>query len=269
MRKLFISADIEGVCGIADWKETELSSEEGAYFRAEMTREVAAVCEVALDEGVEEVLVKDAHDSGRNIDPSLLPENVKILRSWTKDPLVMMAGLDGSFDGACYIGYHSAGGTDGNPLAHTMTTNLIEIKVNGIRASEFLLNAWTSASLGVPSLLLSGDKALCETAAGLFPGIRTVAVSEGRGNASISINPGLARRRIAEAARSAIVEADRSKGPAVAVLPPSFEVEVSYRQHWQAYRASFYPGALRTGPLGAGFSAKDWYEVLRFLFFVL
>lgn len=269
MKKLFISADIEGVCGIADWKETDLSSGEGAYFRAEMTKEVAAVCEVALDEGVEEVLVKDAHDSGRNIDPALLPENVRLLRSWTKDPLVMMAGLDGSFDGACYIGYHSAGGTDGNPLAHTMSTEVLELRINGILASEFLINAWTASSLGVPSILLSGDALLCETASQLIPGIRTVAVSEGRGNASVSINPGLARRHIAEAARAAIVDSDRARGPRALALPPAFEVDLSFRQHWRAHRASFYPGARRSGPLGLCYATKDWYEVLRFLFFVL
>ena len=31
MKKLFISADIEGVCGIADWRETELSDPQSAY----------------------------------------------------------------------------------------------------------------------------------------------------------------------------------------------------------------------------------------------
>ena len=92
MKKIYLSADIEGTCGIADWKETELGDAQSSYFRTQMTKEVAAACRGALLSGASEILVKDAHSSGRNIDPSALPEEVRILRSWTRDPLVMMGG---------------------------------------------------------------------------------------------------------------------------------------------------------------------------------
>ena len=161
MRKLFLSADIEGTCGIADWKETELGEAQGEYFRAEMTKEVAAACEAAIAAGAEDILVKDAHSSGRNIDPSKLPEQARILRSWTRDPQVMMAGLDSSFEGVLFTGYHSPAGSDGNPLAHTMNGGNVWVKINGVQASEFLINAYTAASLKVPVLFLSGDEALC------------------------------------------------------------------------------------------------------------
>ena len=52
IRKLYISADIEGICGIADWKETYIGEAQGDYFRAEMTREVAAACEAAVAAGL-------------------------------------------------------------------------------------------------------------------------------------------------------------------------------------------------------------------------
>ena len=105
MDKLYVSADIEGVCGIADWTETEIGEAQGAYFRSEMTREVAAACEAAVKSGVKDILVKDAHGSGRSIDPSALPLQARIMRSWTKDPFVMMAGLDSSFGGVFFVGY--------------------------------------------------------------------------------------------------------------------------------------------------------------------
>ncbi|MGO0916187.1 M55 family metallopeptidase [Clostridioides difficile] len=38
------------------------------------------------------------------MNPNILPENVKILRGWTKDPLVMMAGIDESFDACIFTG---------------------------------------------------------------------------------------------------------------------------------------------------------------------
>lgn len=72
---LFISSDIEGTCGIAAWSETEPGRPDGdyAYFKQQMSREVAAACRGALAAGGERILVKDAHDSARNIDPSVLP----------------------------------------------------------------------------------------------------------------------------------------------------------------------------------------------------
>jgi D-amino peptidase len=266
MRKLYISADIEGVCGIADWKETEIGEAQGAYFREEMTREVAAACEAAVEAGVDEIFVKDAHGSGRSIDPSKLPENVRLMRAWTRDPYSMMAGIDGSYCGAMFIGYHSAAGTKGSPLAHTMNGDNVYVLINGETASEFHINAYTAASFGVPPLLLSGDRLLCESAKSLNADIRTVAVSEGLGNASISINPRLAARRIKEGAADAL----RADPEALRLeLPDRFEILIRFKQHHLAYRGSFYPGARRPGDFEVAYSAKEWMDALRFMFFVL
>lgn len=43
--KLYLSADIEGTCGIAAWDETEKSKPEYAPFANQMSREVSAACE--------------------------------------------------------------------------------------------------------------------------------------------------------------------------------------------------------------------------------
>ena len=59
-----------------------------------MSREVAAACRGALSAGAEDVLVKDAHDSARNIDPTVLPRGARIHRAWSGDPLSMMTGLN-------------------------------------------------------------------------------------------------------------------------------------------------------------------------------
>ena len=72
--RLFISSDIEGTCGIAHWDETELTKPDSAPFRQQMTREVSAACEGALSAGCEDILIKDAHDSARNLFPDQLPE---------------------------------------------------------------------------------------------------------------------------------------------------------------------------------------------------
>ena len=93
LNRIFLSADIEGTCGIAHWDETELGKPDYEPFRRQMTREVAAACQGALSAGAAEVLVKDAHDSARNIDPAGLPRGIRMNRSWSGDPLSMMSGL--------------------------------------------------------------------------------------------------------------------------------------------------------------------------------
>ena len=120
MKKLFISADLEGTTGITHWGETEIGGYLYDRFTAQMTREVAAACEGAIGQGLEDILVKDAHDSGRNIDPAKLPEQARIFRAWSRHPYSMMFGLDESFDGVVFTGYHNAAGTNSNPLSHTM-----------------------------------------------------------------------------------------------------------------------------------------------------
>jgi len=266
MKKLYVSADIEGTCGIADWKETEIDEDQGSFSRAEMTREVVAACQAAVGKGVQEILVKDAHGSGRSIDPVALPREARLMRSWTHDPYIMMAGLDATYEGVFFIGYHSATGTDGNPLAHTMNGNNIAVRINDQLASEFMINSYTAGHVGVPVMLLAGDKALCASASKINPNIRTVAVSEGNGGASISIHPDLARERIAAAAADALSADPKSM---LVELPSVFNVSILYKQHFRANSGSYYPGATRTGPHEISYKSKNWDDVLAFMFFVI
>ena len=265
MSRVYISADIEGVCGIVDWKETELADPQSAYFRAQMTREVNAACEGFLEAGAGEIFVKDAHSTGRNIDPMALPERIRIMRAWTRDPYCMMAGLDGSYAAAAMVGYHSGAGSNGNPLAHTLNGDNMRVLINGEEASEFLINAYTAASMGVPVVLVSGDQALCERVRALNPRIRTVAVNEGLGSATISIHPQVAVARIRASASEGLRDAEACRFP----LPERFELAIEFKPHWMAHRGSFYPGARVMGPRTVGFACTDWLDALRFLYFVL
>ena len=108
--RVYLSADIEGTCGIADWAETERATmDDYRPFAAQMTAEVAAACEGAVAAGAEEIVVKDAHDSARNLDGSRLPRQARLFRGWTGDPLSMMAGLDvGQFGAVLFTGYHKS-----------------------------------------------------------------------------------------------------------------------------------------------------------------
>ena len=269
LHRLFISSDIEGTCGIAHWDETELGKPDYAPFRQQMTREVAAASKGALSAGADDVLIKDAHDSARNLIPAELPEAVSIFRGWGSDIHSMMSGIDASFSGAFFTGYHSSSNTNTNPLAHTMNTQNISITINGIQTSEFLINLYAAALYDVPVLMVTGDAGICEQAKSISPNIYTVPVNQGRGNGAISIHPNVAVRRIEETAAKAFEEGIAHPERFEIPLPKKFDVSVSYVKHNLARRASFFPGVRQTGPRSVMFSSDAYYDVLRFFMFCL
>lgn len=264
--KLFISADIEGTCGICSWDETEYGRNGYEYYRRQMSKEVSAACVGARIAGADEIVIKDAHDSARNILPDLLPENVRLFRGWARHPYCMMFGLDSSFDGVFMTGYHSAAGMDTNPLAHTMCLKDNYVKLNGELCPEALINSLTAAYLGVPVLLLTGDKGLCDWMNKANPETETVSVNEGTGAGTMSLHPADAERKIRAAAERAMKK-DREK--CIFALPKHFSMEIDYVKHADAYRNSFYPGARLVNEKAISFEADDWMDVLRFIHFVL
>lgn len=143
--KIFISADIEGVATTTLWPETEKGSEDYRLHAQQMTMEVIAACEAASEAGASEIVVRDAHEDGNNLDIWKLPENVTLLRGWSGHPYSMVYGIDPSFDAAIFIGYHSAASSEGNPLSHTESLNPLSVKLNGALASEFLLYSYATA----------------------------------------------------------------------------------------------------------------------------
>ena len=269
MNRIYLSCDIEGVCGICHWNETELGHAEHAAFARQMTREVAAACEGARLGGADDLLIKDAHDSARNLIPEALPEGVSLFRGWGKDADTMLSGLDGSFAGCLFTGYHAAAGTDANPLSHTLDTRAARVRINGAPASEMRINAYTAASYDVPVLLVTGDEGVCREAKELMPSVFTVPVSRGVGAGSIALHPADAARRIRQTAEQAVREGLADPARFALELPSAFTVEVTYKSHPDARRAGFYPGARQQDAQTVVYHATAWLDVLRFFLFCL
>lgn len=263
--KIYLSADIEGTCGIVDWEETDLDAAVGAFSREQMTKEVAAACEGANICNAESILVKDAHGSARSINSTYLPENTSILRGWARNPHIMMAGIDSNFDATIFVGYHSGSSQEGNPLSHTMHCDYDYIKINGRVMTEFMINAYTSIYYGVPVAFISGDEMVCNDAKEVFTNIVAVPVSKGIGQASISIHPNLAIRKIEDGVKEAL-SGDLKRH--TINLPEKFEIEIKFRQHYRAYKASFYPGVVKLNSQTIKYETNDYYEFLRMFFFI-
>lgn len=258
--KIFISADIEGTAGILSWDEAEKTHADYAEFRALMTAEVLAACEGARAAGATEIVVKDAHDSGRNLIVDRMPPCVRIVRGWSGHPDAMMFGIDESFAGALYTGYHSKAGVEDNPLAHTSTLRISRLTLNGETASEFTLNALCAARYGVPSVFLSGDEGICADARAFVPGIATVESLKGVGAATISLAPAAARAAIQEGVEKALRDRTRQAAPRI---PDKTEIVIEFGNPVDAYRASWYPGVRKHGPRAVAFASDDYFEILR------
>lgn len=264
--KIYISADIEGITDVTHWDETELSHGDSYAAREQMTAEVAAACEGALQAGATEIWVKDSHDSARNLMPCRLPQEVRLIRGWSGHPFLTLQELDNSFQAVALIGYHSRAGSGTSPLAHSFTGKVTYIKLNDQDVSEFLIDAYTAAYVDVPLVFISGDQGICDEAVGFNPHIGTVAVKRGVGNSTVNIHPDLAVARI----RTGIEQALKSNAIQSHVpLPSHFSVEIRYRAAYNAYHDSFYPGARQTGPMTVYFDTDDYFEVLRFLLFTV
>ena len=264
--KVYISADLEGITGVTHWDEADRLKSDYTEFREQMTAEVSAACEGALQAGAAEIWIKDAHASARNLIAAKLPKQTHLIRGWSGHPFSMVQELDESFDAMLMVGYHSRAGSSANPLAHTISGKPANLTINGHHASELLIHAYTAAYVNVPLVFISGDEGICEEALLLVPPITTLAVKRGVGDASINIHPHLAVEKIVKRVQSAL-QNDISK--CLLPLPEKFVVEITYNEHAMAMKASFFPGAVLKHPHTVGFETDDYFEVLRLFAFVL
>jgi D-amino peptidase len=263
--KVYISVDIEGCAGITHWDEAHKDHADYPEFREQMTREAVAAIEGAEAAGATEIWVKDAHDSGRNLLTAMLPENVRLIRSWAGHPLCMVQELDESFDAVLMVGYHSEAGSEANSLAHTLSDHAALIRINGKATSEFTVHALASSMLGVPTVFVSGDRGLMDHVAASNPKITRCAVKEGRGQSAISMTPKAAVKAIREGVMYALRGDLKS---CLLSLPDRFVVEIVYNNPNHACRHQFYPGMTHIGARTIKFESVNYFDVLRMLNYV-
>ncbi len=265
--RVFISTDIEGIATTTLWEQATKGGNGYEAACRQMSLEARAACEGALAAGADYIRVKDAHGSGTNILPELLPRQAELTRSSCGSPWSMVYGVeDGSFDAAMFIGYHSAAGRTGNPLSHTETTSAQWIKLNGVKCSEFHLYSWACALAGTPSVFLSGDRMLLSDSEGLHPKLVCVPVKYGYGGSTTSLNPDEACARIREGAEAALKQ---NLSGAMCALPECFEFEICFKEHTKAARAAFYPGFQRVDDNTVRMVTKNYLDVLTAVVWVL
>jgi D-amino peptidase len=257
--KVFISVDMEGISGLINWDETDNRGPDYGLFRRLMTEEANAAIAGALSAGATEIVVRDAHDSARNILPDQLRPEAKLIREWN-GPLSMMEGIDKTYDAVVFVGYHARAGTPNAVLKHTMSLSVYDLILNGVRLPEAGWNAAIAGYFDVPVVFLSGDAAICLQAREILGNIETVAVKEGIGKAAKMLHP----KKSQELIQSGVARALKNLSAYKPYKPTApYKLEIFFTDENLAQNASWVPGIVRTGERSVAFTSNDLWEVIR------
>jgi D-amino peptidase len=264
--KIYISADMEGIAGAVTGDQLSPQGFEYARFREFMTAEVNAAIEAVVAEGGADFVVSDSHGNGENLLIEKLPPYITVVRSWPR-PLGMMAGIDESFDGAIFIGYHSSTSNPQGVRAHTLSSaRLTDVKLNGTSVSEGALNAAIAGHFNVPIIMVSGDDAAVKEVTDTVGPIEGAVVKWAYSfHSARTLMPARAYDLIRQRVRSAI---KRIKDFRPYKLKTPIQVDVSFKNYRPAEMLTYLPIVKRIDSHTVRFMAKDIVEVSSFLQFI-
>ncbi|MGW7460169.1 M55 family metallopeptidase [Streptomyces sp. NPDC054797] len=258
--KILISADMEGATGVTWPADVMPGTPQWERCRGLFTSDVNAAVLGFYDGGADQVLINEAHSTMRNLLLEDLDARAEMITGRHKS-LSMVEGVQhGDVDGIAFVGYHTGAGSEG-VLAHTYLANSITgVWVNGVRASEGLLNAHVVAECGVPVILVTGDDLTCADAAGYAPDAVTVAVKDHVSRyAAVCRTPARTAADIRAAAKQATALAVRHEP----VRGGPFTVELEFDAEHLAMAATVVPGAERCGERRVAYTSETMYEGIR------
>ncbi len=243
--KIFMSIDMEGITGVVQPAQLGPGADGWEYARARewMTGEARAAIEGAKAAGATEIVIADSHGNMQNLLIDQLPDDVRIVRGSPR-PLSMMQGIDDTFAGVVFIGYHASEYGSDAVRGHTMSSaRLLHVKVNGAEVGEGVWNAAIAGAFGVPVLFISGDRAAVEQFRKTVPSAEGTIVKEGLGyHAAITVTPARGQQMIRQGVERAIRRIGEMK-PYVVRTP--LDLEVGFKLTLDAERISYIPGLRR------------------------
>ncbi len=248
---------MEGTAGVNGWLETQPGHM--LYARAQhlMVGEVNAAIEGLIAAGADDILVNDSHDGMRNLPPEEVNPAADVLQGLPKRHSMVEAAQ--GHDLAVCTGYHAAAGMPGT-LAHTMTLNLTEVRLNGRVTSETFWNAALLGTWGVPVGMVSGDDVLGAHIADILPWAVFVTVKRAVSlTAARSLAPERARAAIRAGAQEA---AERARAGRLSLfeVPGPYRLEVAFTEQDRAARALTCPRSRAVDVYTVAYECDDLEE---------
>jgi D-aminopeptidase len=233
-KRILIIADIEGSSGCWDYRGSSFMTKGWARACYEMTRDVNAVVEALFDNGVEHIRVKDFHRTGYNLLPELIDPRSEIVHGYHSGP-VPGIGDPGDAEAVFFMGMHAAAGTAGF-LAHTLTSRIEQLEVNGNPLPEIQLFASSIAPWGLKPVFFSGCPIACSQAEESIENISVYSIDKSVGQQQFDV---LAWRSGLQQAAVKALENNRT-----APYEPAGPMQVTVR--------------MRTGSIAARKMARRW-----------
>lgn len=265
--KIYISADMEGVVGAVSGEQLGPTGFEYQRFREFMTAEVNAAIEAAFEAGATDVVVSDSHGNAQNLLIEKLPKNVLIVRGFPR-PLTMMQGIDASFDGVIYLGYHASTTNPSGVRAHTMSSaRLADVRLNNISMSEGGFNAAIAGHFNVPVIMVSGDDAAVKEVTAMLGDVEGAIVKWNHGfHSATTITPEAAYSLIREKVKKAI---GRIKDFKPYKVKTPVQLDVRFKNYRPSELLSYLSIVERTDAHSIRFMGKDIIETTKFMAFIL
>lgn len=261
--RIYISVDMEGIGAIVNSPQLGQSGFEYAKGRKLMTNEANAAIEGCLEAGAGEIVVSDSHGNAQNLIPDELHEAALLIRSFPRS-LLQMEGIDDSFDGVIFIGYHPMEGTPNANLSHTIWgSKIFEIKINGKPVSEAVFNAAVAGHFNVPVIMIAGDQHVAKEATETFGPVETVITKESLGWLSAkSRHPKLICQEIKEKSKKAVL---RIKELNPYVVKPPIKMELTFKNIYDAEAFSYLPWIKRLSGKTILVESDNIVDINRFI----
>jgi D-amino peptidase len=187
--KVYIATDMEGCSGITG--SEQVAADEGKRL---MAGDMNACIEGCFAAGATEVVVRDIHAGGTNVDPQTIDRRAKLIQG--SSPGVRFKDFEGSA-ALILLGYHAKALTPGGTLAHSFSSASIQgMWLNGREVGEIGVDAAIAAEYKVPVVMVSGDDKTCAEAAAWIPGVVTCQTKKGTGPQSADLLPLEESRRL-------------------------------------------------------------------------
>lgn len=264
--KVYISVDMEGIAGVVTGDQLAPSGFEYERFRRFMTDEAVAAVKGAKAAGATEVVVADSHGNGESLLIEAFPAYVQIVRSWPRHGS-MMAGLDGSFAAALFVGYHASTTNSEGVRAHTFSSaRFTRVALNGTPVTEAEFNAAYAGAFGVPIVFISGDDAAIAEVSKRLGNLESVVTKRSLGfHSAQTLTPAVAAERIYQGVLKGVTQ--RSQRHPYVLAPP-ITLDVSFKHYQPVEILSYLRTVTRTDSHSIRFVGRDMQEVSDFIDFL-
>ena len=176
-------------------------------------------------------------------------------------PLSMMEGIDDSFDGVFFVGYHARAGSEKAVIDHTYTFRVLSAKINGRPVSEAGLNGRLAGYYRVPVALISGDQNAIRCAREELNNHIGVVVKEAIGRTSAVIYPFSKIETRLKAGVAEAMKKIRSFKPTVETNP--VQLEITFTVSDMAAMATLIPGVVKKDARTVVYTGRDYLETYK------